>query len=192
MPAGVIEQSKAPVSDFIAQSWGGVASLLVSACAVVSCFGCLNGWVLLMGELPAGMADAGTLPKWFGRRNGAGAPTTSLLLGSVITSLLVMMAYTKVGVAAYNFAALLATATNLLIYLFCTLAVARFVREGRVPWSAGLMTSMTGALVFVLWAFYGSGWESLAWGAVLVAAGWPLFVVARRVTAGGGRAAAAA
>jgi len=39
------------------------------------------------------------------------------------------------------------------------------------------------ALVFVLWAFYGSGWESLAWGGVLIAAGWPVYLMARRAAA---------
>ena len=34
--------------------------------------------------------------------------------------------------AAENFAALLATATNLLLYLFCTLALVKFVRAGRM------------------------------------------------------------
>ena len=180
LPADTVAASKAPISDFIALSWGSVASTFVSLCAVVSCFGCLNGWLLLCGELPADMARHGALPRWFGLRNRAASPVRSLLLGSTITTLLTLLAYTKSGVAAYNFAALLATATNLLLYLFCTVAVIVFMRRGRVPLSAGLSIAAGAALLFVLWAFYGSGWEALAWGAVLVAVGWPLFVLARR------------
>ncbi|HEY3287396.1 MAG TPA: amino acid permease [Gemmatimonadaceae bacterium] len=183
LPADVVSTSGAPVSDFIAVSWGSIAGGFVALCAVVSCFGCLNGWLLLGGEVPAAMALAGTLPPWFGRLNAHGAPTRSLVLGAGITSLLTLMAYTKVGVAAYNFAILLATATNLLLYLFCVLAVARFMRDGRVRRTGALLACTLCALVFVLWAFYGSGWESLAWGTVLIAAGWPVYRVARRARA---------
>lgn len=180
LPTDVVATSKAPVSDFIAVSWGSIAGGFVAFCAVVSCFGCLNGWLLIGGEVPLAMVEQGTLPAWFGVLNARGAPSRSIVLGAVITSLLTLMAYTKVGVAAYNFAILLATATNLLLYLFCVLAVARFMRDGRVPRSLALVVSTVLAFVFVLWAFYGSGWEPLAWGAVLTAAGWPVYVMARR------------
>ena len=183
LPVAVVSASSAPVADFIATSFGSLAGTIVAACAVISCFGCLNGWLLLGGELPAAMAQAGTLPPWFGALNAHAAPTRNLLFGAVLTSLLTMMAYTKVGVGAYNFAILIATATNLALYLFCVLAVARFMHDGRVPLSSGLILSTALSFVFVLWALYGSGWESLAWGTVLTAAGWPVYVMARRAVA---------
>ncbi|MBI3792539.1 MAG: amino acid permease [Gemmatimonadetes bacterium] len=180
LPTEVVANSKAPVSDFIATSWGDVAGGFVAFCAVVSCFGCLNGFILLTGELPVAMAEARTLPGWFRTRNAAGAPRSSLLIGAIVTSLLTLMAYTKAGVAAYNFAILISTATNLVLYLFCTIAVARFMRDGRVPRSVALVACTAIAFVFSCWAFYGSGWESLGWGAALVAAGWPIYHLARR------------
>jgi APA family basic amino acid/polyamine antiporter len=185
LPAAAVAASKAPISDFVAVSWGSVAGWIVALCAVVSCFGCLNGWLLIGGELPASMAAAGTLPSWFGRRNAAGAPARSILLGSGITTILTMMSYTKAGIAAYNFAALLSTATNLVMYLFCALAAVRLMRNRRVPFSRALMLCAAGSLVFVAWAFDSAGWESLGWGAVLIGAGWPFYVIARRVTARG-------
>ncbi len=188
LPAEAVHASKAPVSDFIALSWGGVAGGFVAFCAVMSCFGCLNGWLLLGGELPAAMADAGTLPAWFGRRNARGAAQHALLLGAGVTTVLTTMAYTRVGVAAYNFAALLSTATSLVMYVLCAVAAARFLRDGRLPRSATAWTAATVAIGFSLWAFYGSGWEALGWGAVLIAAGWPVYRVAHRAA----RAASAA
>lgn len=192
LPAEVVQASNAPVSDFIAPSWGSVAGAFVAFCAVVSCFGCLNGWLLLSGELPAAMANAGTLPAWFSHRNARGTPVNSLLLGSAVTTLLTLMAYTKAGVAAYNFAALLATATNLVMYLLCSIAVVRFLRDGRVPRSAGLWIAAVVALAFAAWAFYGSGPEALGWGAVLTAAGWPIYKVARRAATRGATSVARA
>lgn len=183
LPLEVVTVSEAPVSDFIAVSWGGIAGAFVAVCAVVSCFGCLNGWLLLGGQVPVAMARAGTLPPWFARLNAAGAPGRSIMLGATVTSLLALMAYTRVGVAAYNFAILLATATNLVLYLFCVVAAARFVRDGRLPRSPALLAASALGFVFVLWAFYGSGRESLVWGGALIAAGWPVYLVARRAAA---------
>ncbi len=183
LPADVVASSKAPVSDFIAVSWGAIAGGFVAFCAVVSCFGCLNGFILLTGELPVAMAEAGTLPSWFAKRNAAGAPAQGLALGALITSLLTMMAYTKAGVSAYNFAILIATATNLVLYVFCAIAAVRFMRDGRVPRSPALMVCTAIALAFTGWAFWGSGWESLAWGGALTAAGWPIYLLARRAAA---------
>jgi len=184
LPAAAVTSSSAPTSDFIAAAFGGGAGVVVAACAVVSAFGCLNGWLLLSGELPAAMAKAGTLPAWFGRVNAHGAPSRSILLGAVISSVLTLLAATKVGIAAYNFAILIATATNLLLYLFCVLAALRFMWDGRVRRSAALGVASALALMFVVWAFHGAGWEALAWGAALTAAGWPLHRLARRAAAG--------
>ncbi len=180
MPAAGVMVSKAPISDFIAVSWGDVAGGFVAVCAVVSCFGCLNGFLLIGGELPVAMADSGTLPAWFSRRNAAGAPSRSIIFGAVVTSLLALAAYTKQGVGAYNFAILISTATNLVIFVFCTIAVVRFMIDGRVPRSLGLIVCATIALLFSGWALYGSGTESLLWGGVLIALGLPIYAVARR------------
>ena len=183
LPLATVAASAAPISDFIAVSWGSVAGWFVALCAVVSCFGCLNGWLFMSGELLASMTVAGALPHRFGQRNGAGAPAQSILIGSVVTTLLTMMAYTKVGAAAYNFAVLIATATNLVMYLLCVLAAVQFMRTGRLPTSTALVICAAGSLLFVTWAFYGSGQEALVWGAVLMAAGWPLYAIARRFAA---------
>ncbi|MBI3504295.1 MAG: amino acid permease [Proteobacteria bacterium] len=189
LPADAVHASNAPVSDFIAPTWGNVAGGFVALCAVVSCFGCLNGWLLVGAELPAAMSGQGTLPPWFGRRNANDTAVNSLLVGAVVTTLLISMAYTKAGVSAYNFGALLATATNLIMYILCPIAVMRFMRDGRVPRSATLWATAIGATLFSVWALYGSGWEALGWGAVLTGGGWPVYLLARRAVA---RAAALA
>ncbi len=182
LSADATSASNAPVAEFIARSFGGAAGAFVAACAVISCFGCLNGWLLISGEVPVTMAQSGALPDWFGRVNAHGAPARSIILGALITSALTLLAYTKVGIAAYNFVVLIATATNLLLYLFCVVAVSRFVRDGRMRRSVGLIASTALAFVFVLWAFYSSGAEALAWGAALTAAGWPVYRLAKRAT----------
>lgn len=182
LPVAALTVSKAPIADFIGGYLGNRAGLLVAFCAVVSCFGCLNGWLLIGAELPAAMVERGSLPPWFGERNERGVPIRSLLLCAIVTAAFTLMASTRAGIAAVNFATLLATATNLVMYLLCSIAAIRFMRDGRLPRSLGLTVAAVGALVFSLWAFYGTGWESLGWGAVLLAIGWPLHRYVQRTT----------
>ena len=180
LPVAALTVSKAPISDFISGYLGNSAGLLVAVCAVFSCFGCLNGWLLIGAELPAAMCERGSLPPWFGVRNAHGVPIRSLMIGAIVTGAFVLMASTRVGIAAVNFATLLSTATILVMYLLCALAVLRFMRDGRLPRSSSLLIASVGAVIFSLWAFYGTGWESLGWGAVLITAGWPLHRMAQR------------
>lgn len=183
LPMEVVANSKAPVADFIGSWWGSGASAFVAVCGVVSCFGCLNGWLLIGGELPSAMCQRGALPAWLGEINDAGVPARAIVIGAVITGILTVLASSRVGVAAFNFAALIATATNLVLYLLCAITALRFMADGRLPRTVGLGIAGLGAVVFALYAFYGSGWEALAWGAGLIALGWPLRIAARRAAA---------
>ncbi len=183
LPLAVVSVSKAPIADFIGSFWGSRASLFVAFCGVVSCFGCLNGWLLICGEVPAAMSERGSLPPWFGARNAHGVPANSIVLAAAVTAVLTLLASSRTGAAAFNFAALLATATNLVLYLFCSVTALRLMRDGRMKRTMGLVLCASGATVFSLWAFYGSGWEALGWGAVLIAAGWPLHRISQRVAA---------
>lgn len=186
LPLDVVANSKAPVADFIGSYWGDWASLFVAFCGVVSCFGCLNGWILIGGEMPAAMEARGSLPPWFGKRNALGVPTRALLLGAAITGVLLVLSSSRVGVAAFNFTALIATATNLVLYLFCAIAAIRFMRDGRLARTPGLVLCAGGAVLFAVYALYGSGWEPLAYGTVLIAAGWPLHRLSQRLAARAG------
>jgi APA family basic amino acid/polyamine antiporter len=180
LPVAMLTASKAPISDFISGYMGSNAGMFVAFCAVVSCFGCLNGWLLIGAELPAAMCERGSLPPWFGVRNAHGVPSRALYLCACITVAFTLLSSTRAGIAAVNFAVLLSTATNLVMYLLCAIAAVRFMRDRRLPRSIGLGVAACGALIFSLWAFYGTGWESLAWGTVLLAVGWPLYKVAQR------------
>lgn len=183
LPTADVAGSTAPMALFIARSWGNWAAAFVSICAVVSAYGALNGWVLLSGELPAAMADAKRLPAWFGVRNAHGAPARAVLLSSVLTSALVLLNFSQSMAAVFTFAILLATATNLVLYLFCAVGALRLMRRGTLPHSRLLVFAAGGAAVFSVWALYGAGPEALGWGAVLLLCGYPVYRLARRAAA---------
>ncbi|MFX6006744.1 amino acid permease, partial [Acinetobacter baumannii] len=78
LPQDVAASATAPIALFVERFWGEWASLAVAAFAVIATVGCLNGWVLVQGELPLGMARAGLLPRWFARTSSADVPVRVL------------------------------------------------------------------------------------------------------------------
>jgi len=175
-----VATSDAPLADFIARGFGGWSGDVVALCAVVSCFGALNGFVLIGGELTATMAAQGILPRRFAERNAQGAPVLPHLAGGAITALLIVAAFT--ATSAFAFTALITTATNISLYLLCLAAATRFLGDGRLPRSIPLIGATIGGGIFSCLALYGAGSEALLWGTILIAAGWPLYQLARRAT----------
>lgn len=170
--------SEAPLADFVAGGTHALAGQVVALCAVVSCFGCLNGYLVVGTELTSDMAAQGVLPARLGTRNAAGVAPWPLWLGAAVTSLLVLSAYT--AASAFRFAALVTTATNIVLYLLCLTATIRFLRDGRLPRATTLLIATAGGALFSALALYGAGGTALAWGGALVAAGWPLHRLAQR------------
>lgn len=181
MPSAQVEHSAAPIADFVARDWGTLAGALVTACAVVGAFGALNGWVLIVAEVPAALAKSGDLPSWWGERNAKGAARPAVLVSGVLTTGLVLANYARGLSSLFTFIILLSTATCLLLYLLAPIAAVILTQRGVVPRTRGLMLACAGAATFAIWAIVGAGAEAVAWGTALIALGWPLYRAMRRL-----------
>lgn len=172
-PAEQLKDSAAPMADAAAALWGPSAGLAIASVAAVSCFGALNGWVLVSGQIPLAAARDGVLPKPFARLDARGTPRFGVLASATLASLLVLANYSDSLVALFTFSILLSTAATLLPYVVCSAAwLWRGGREGRIV--AAL------ALAYGLYALVGTGHEALLWGAALVLAGLPIYFLQRR------------
>jgi len=191
IPAATLAQSTAPFADAAAAMWGPWAAKAVAAGAAISCFGALNGWILLQGQLPLAAALDGVLPPVFGRVSGRGTPVAGLVISSVLVTLIVATNFTRGLVDEFTFIILLATITTLVPYVFSSLAFVSMSLKGRVttggsppiwPVTLGLL-----ALAYSTWAIVGSGGDAIFWGCVLLLAGVPLYwwAARRRLGIGG-------
>jgi APA family basic amino acid/polyamine antiporter len=174
LPQATLAASTAPVADFIGTFVGSGAGAFVAVCAVVSCVGALNGFLLVGGELPATMARAGTLPAWFAGTNTRGVPVNALWSGAAVSGLFVLLALSRGGVAAYEFVALVSTVTALFLYVVVASAAGRFARDGRLASRPSLWVAIGGALAFAAVTLWGCGPEAIAWSLGLLMLGWPL------------------
>jgi APA family basic amino acid/polyamine antiporter len=180
LPSHELQASAAPMAAAAAHVWGPVAGIAMAVVATISCFGTLNGWVLLVAQTTLAAAKDGLFPAAFARVDQRGTPWIGLLLSSVLASALIAANYTRSLVALFTFVILLSTATSLLPYLITTLAWWRIDGTG-ADWQRRVIAA--GALAYSVWALAGAGLEPLLWGGVLLLAGWPIYAWQRRTVA---------
>jgi len=171
--------SNAPYAEAARVMWGSWAGYAVGAGAVVSCFGALNGWLLLQGQIPLAAARDGLFPKMFGRISKYDTPAHGLVFSSVLASVLLMMNYSKSLIEQFTFIILLATLNTLVPYLFCSLAELMLRRKLSYASIVSLL-----AFAFSLWAIAGAGQEIVYWGFLLLMLGVPVYVWIHRDRSG--------
>ncbi|HET9804373.1 MAG TPA: amino acid permease, partial [Candidatus Acidoferrum sp.] len=67
VPRDQLIHSVAPFSDAARVLWGSWGATVISIAVMVSAIGALNGWTLLMGQVPMAAAHDGLFPPVFGR-----------------------------------------------------------------------------------------------------------------------------
>lgn len=173
LPASQIPGSVAPFADAIGSAWGEGAALFAAFAIAVSAFGCLNGGVMIGGELGYSLALRGDIPRALAVTQRGNTPVVAQVTASIIAILLVIANMSRDTAGLFTFVILLATSATLWLYLAGALAALK----QRPPAIAVLMILV--GLIFTAFAFYGSGLEANAWGVVLLAAGLAIRVVMR-------------
>lgn len=166
LPTDTAAAASAPVALFVATYWGHGASLAISAFAAIAAIGCLNGWVLVQGELPLGMARAGVLPRWLDRTNSRDVPVNILIVSSLLSSALVLSNATRSTAGLLTFMLQLTTAATLWLYIgVCAAALIRRIAP---------VAAVVG-LAFSLWVLWGAGLEAIGWSLALMLAALPFY-----------------
>ncbi|MBS0614222.1 MAG: amino acid permease [Proteobacteria bacterium] len=182
LPTAQLKASTAPFADVARLFWGERSAQVLAAFAAISGFGCLNGWILLQGELPCVMARNGVFPKLLARTSARGTPDTAMIFGSILVTALVLMNASKSMVEIFTFMILLSTTACLVMYTLCSAALLRLAWAGRMPatsWALSLIGAL--ALAYSLWTLVGAGTRAVGWGLVLLLAGVPVFALMRQV-----------
>ncbi len=180
LPAGDLAASSAPFAEGASRLWGGWAGTAVAAAAALAGFGVLNGWILMQGQMPLGPARNGVFPAAFASLSGRGTPVFGLVVSSGLCTVLVATNYARGLLGLFEFALLLATVTVVVAYGFAAAAHVALIRRDPAKWGgpdAGRATAVSVvAAAFCVFAIAWSGWEPTFWGAVLLAAGAPLYL----------------
>jgi APA family basic amino acid/polyamine antiporter len=174
VPAGTLGASTAPFADAARRLFGDGGAALVALGAAISCFGALNGWVLVCGQLPRAVAADRLFPPIFGRLSRRGTPVTAMVIAGLLASALVAMNYARGLVDLFTFIILLSTLSSLIPYAFCALAVWLMPGEPAPAGAAAAVSVL--AFVYAMFAMYGAGAETVFYGFLLLLAGLPIYV----------------
>lgn len=179
IPAAQLKQSATPYADAAAIIYGPAARYLASAGVAIAAFGALNGWTLIQGQVPYAVAKDKLFPGIFGRLNKKGVPATGMAISSGMTTLLLLMNYTKGLVEQFKFLLLLATLSILIPYLLSAGAYIILGTKKNALHKASLVSvTALGLLAFVysLWEIYGSGAQTVFYGFIFLMAGVPFYI----------------
>ncbi len=178
IPSYILSKSPAPFADameIMAGEWGRD---LVAAGAAIAAFGTLNGWILIQGQIAMATAKDDLFPRAFRKENKKGVLALGMVIGSILTSIVMLMNYTDGLVEQFKFIILLTTLVCLIPYLFTTAAYMLILVERKAPnlkWMPEVTLSGL-AFAYSLWAIYGAGEEAVFWGFLLLLAGIPFYV----------------
>ena len=174
VPPDALASSTAPFADGARRLIGDAGAQFVAIGAAISCFGALNGWVLMAGQLPMAAAADGLFPPVFGYLSSRGTPARGMIIAGVMGSALVAMNYSRGLVELFTFIILLSTLSTLVPYVFCALAVWLMPGQPK-PAGAAAAVSML-AFVYSMFAIFGAGAETVFYGFLLLLGGFPIYV----------------
>ena len=183
LPREQLVHSLAPFSEAARVMWGRPGEIAVSIAVVLSSIGALNGWTLMMGQVPMAAARDGLFPPLFGTLSRRNVPATGIIVSALLATVLVLVEGAGSGSfsAFYNLVVGLSTMAAVVPYAFCALAGSLIApRVGaRVP---PVTVIEIVAFSFAMFTLYGCGAEPVLYGLVLLLMGIPVFVWQRKRT----------
>lgn len=183
VPREQLVHSVAPFSDAARVLWGSWGATVISLAIILSAIGALNGWTLLMGQVPMAAAQDRLFPPLFGRLSPRGVPAFGIIVSAVFATLLVLsqVAGPPGFSEVYTLIVGLSTMAAVIPYAFCALAtglVAAYAAGGGpVP---RLTVVEVIAFIFAVFTLYGCGAQAVLFGLIMLVLGIPVYVWQRR------------
>jgi len=179
LPIEELKSSPAPFAEAGKIIGGDYAGYFVAAGAAVSAIGCLNGWVLLSGQLPMATAKDNMFPRIFKRENKNGVPYLGVIIGSTLTSALLLLNLTDGLIEQFTFIVNLTVLSALIPYLFVAAAYIIVLIDKKIHINNFIKTFALGSLGFAyaVWAIFGTGSEIVFYGFLLLLSGIPFYVL---------------
>ena len=184
VPREELVKSLAPFADAARVMWGPVGAGAVAIAIILSSIGALNGWTLMMGQVPMAAAQDKLFPAVFGKLSSRGVPAVGIVVSAALATVLVLVQTlgSSGAQAAYNLIVSLSTMAAVVPYAFCALAVPLVMAATRKNGGPAPRITIIEliAFVFSMFTLYGCGPEAVLYGLVLLMLGIPVYVWQRR------------
>lgn len=177
IPAEQLATSTSPFADAAHIIFGGWGRDLIALGAAISCFGALNGWTLLQGQVAMAAAEQDQFPRIMAKRNRYGAPGVALFITAILVTILLLMSMDSSLIHQFNLIILMATLASLLPYFFTAMSEIILLKE-HGHWSPAASKHVIIAIlaaVYSCWAILASGQEIIFYGMILLLSSIPLY-----------------
>ena len=179
LPTDILQNSAAPFAEAGEIIGGKYTGYFIAAGAAVSGIGALNGWILIVAQIPMAAAKDKMFPRIFKKENKNGAPVLGLIIGSILSSVVMLMNFSEGLVDQFTFMVNLTVLTCLVPYLFVSAAYIIILIERKIHLNSFIKTFVLGLLGFSysVWAIYGSGADVVFYGFLLLLLGIPFYAL---------------
>ncbi len=181
VPMAQLAHSSSPFALAANVMLGPWANWIIAAAAVIACFGTLNGWIMMQGQIPLAAAKDGLFPKPFEKVNKVGSPALGLIVSSMLISLLLAMRYEASLVDQFTFISLLATLASLIPYIYTSVAEVMIYLKEREKFNKkrfmGSATLAILAFAYTYWLIYGAGVQIVFYGVLLLLSSIPIYLI---------------
>ena len=176
-----LAQSTAPLTDILTNALGSNIGKILTIAVVICILGTVVGWLLSTARVAYAAGEDGVFPKFFGKiSEKTGTPVNSLIFGSILVNILLIMNFQKGMVDAFTFITILATLSYLPVYLLSVSAeiMLTFKEEKEFNFKLFIKKSILPlfAFIYLIWTIYGSGAETVMWGFILMLIGIPVYI----------------
>ncbi|MDP3935407.1 MAG: amino acid permease [Alphaproteobacteria bacterium] len=152
-----LAQSSAPFAMAADKVFGGLFwGNVVAAAAVICCIGTLNGWMLVVGQIPFGAAKQGLFPKFFAHQSTRRVPTYGIIISAICMGCILTMTFDPDLSEQFAFIAELATTTILLLFIVMLLAFGKLIQKGVFITYIDRILLILG-IAYPSWTLYGAG-----------------------------------
>ena len=133
----------------------------------------------MVGQLPMAAAKDKMFPRVFKKENKNGVPYLGLIIGSVLTSVILLIGMSDGLVDQFEFVVNLTVLTCLVPYLFVSASYIIVTIEKKLHLNKFFKTFILGSLGFAysLWAIFGSGPDVVFYGFLLLLLGIPFYAL---------------
>lgn len=172
IPHEVLVSSEAPYATAAHFIGGPIFEKIVALAALVCCIGTLNGWMLLVGQIPKGAADDGLFPKYFGKISSRGVPARGIVVSAVLMGVILLMTLDESLTQQFEFIADLAVTSILIIFVIMLGCYYKLRLKAHGHLSDYMI--FYAASAYTIWTLYSAGPKMLLYSAVIILSGWPV------------------
>lgn len=178
IPAAELANSSSPFATATKVIFGKWGELIVAIGAAIACFGGLNGWILLQGQVPLAAAQDHLFPKIFAKCGKNNTPYAGQIISSLLITALLIFAANPNLVDEFQLITLLASTIALIAYLYTSIAEMIILPQNEKINFKNILNIAIAALatIYSFWAFFGSGKEILFYVTFLVFTSFPLYI----------------